>query len=206
MSLLEAALQGNRVVVEVPRGGLSDWVVLGEVLLQEGIAAWALPPEHFALAADVLALYGFRARVGAYGVTDAAGVRAAVDAGLHFVASPVSSPDLAAAAADVPFVGGALTPSEVAAAVRAGADAVLVSPADALGSAYARALPPMFPGVGLVPAGRLERFQCEMWLDAGASAVVVGDVILRSEDGSGANAPDEVARRAAAFAPLRVRG
>lgn len=202
MSLLEAALRGHRVVVEIPRDGVEDWVALAEVLLQEGLGAWVLPPELFPIAPEVLSLYGFRARVGACGVTDAEGVRRAVEAGLHFVLSPVSDPDLAAAAGDVPFVGGALTPGEVAAAARGGAEVVAVAPADALGTAYARALPPLFPGVALVPWGRLERYQCEMWLDAGARAVVVGDVVLRNDGSGGANSPEEVGRRAAAFRPI----
>lgn len=202
MGVLEAALRGHRVVVELPRSGVDDWVVLAEVLLQEGLGAWALPPELLPLAPEILALYGFRARVGASGVTDAAGVRAAVDAGLHFVLAPVSDPELVTAAGDVPLVGGAMTPSEVAAAVRGGAEAVVVAPADVLGTAYARALPPLFPGVGIVPSGRLERYQCEMWLDAGAAACVVSDVIVRADDGSDPNTADEVGRRAAAFRPL----
>lgn len=206
MSVLEAALRGNRVVIEFPRTGVEDWVALAEVLLQEGLRAWVLPPELFSLAPEILALYGFRARVGACGVTDAEGVRAAVAAGLQYVLSPVSHPDLVAAAGEVPFLSGALTPGEVADAVRAGADAVLVAPADALGTLYARALPPMFPGVALIPWGRLERYQCEMWLDAGAAACVVSDVILRAEDGSDVNAADEVGRRAAGFRALAGTG
>lgn len=203
MSVLEAALRGHRVVIEVPRAGLPDWVALGEVLLQEGLGAWALPPELLPNAPEVLAVFGFRARVGACGVTDAVGVRAAVDAGVHFILSPVNDPEMVAAAGDVPFLGGALTPGEVAGAVRAGADSVLICPADALGTAYARTLPPMFPGVQLVPWGRLERYQAEMWLDAGAAAVVVSDVVLRNDDSSGVNAPDDVGRRAAPFGTLR---
>ena len=139
---------------------------------------------------------------GAVRVTDAEGVRRAVEAGLHFVLSPVSDPDLAAAAGDVPFLGGALTPGEVAAATRGGAEVVAIAPADALGTAYARALPPLFPGVALVPWGRLERYQCEMWLAAGALAVVVGDVVLRNDWSGGANSPEEVGRRAGAFRPI----
>lgn len=202
MSVLEAALRGHRVVIEFPRTGVEDWVVVAEVLLQEGLAAWAFPPELLPIVPEVLALYGFRARVGVCGVTDADGVREAVAAGAHFILAPTSAAELAEAAGGVPLLGGALTPNEVADAVRAGADAVLVTPADALGTAYARALPPMFPQVPLVPWGRLERYQCDMWLDAGAAAVVVGDVVLRAEDGSGVNAPDDVGRRAAGFKPL----
>lgn len=66
MSLLEAALRGHRVVVEIPRDGVEDWVALAEVLLQEGLGAWVLPPELFPIAPEVLSLYGFRARVGAW--------------------------------------------------------------------------------------------------------------------------------------------
>ena len=205
MSLLDAALGAHRVVIEFPRTGVEDWVALAEVLLQEGLGAWALPPDLLATAPEVVALYGFRARVGACGVTDAAAVRAAVDAGVHFILAPTTSPEMVEAAGEVPFVGGALTPNEVAGVVRGGADTVLVTPADALGTAYARTLPPMFPGVALVPSGRLERYQCEMWLAAGAAGVVVSDVVLRPEDDAGLNTADEVGRRAAGFGTLARR-
>ncbi len=202
MSVLDEALRGHRVVVEVPRTGVEDWVAVAEVLLQEGLGAWAFPADLLHLLPEVLAVYRHRARVGVCGVTDAAGVRAAVDAGAHFLLAPVAAPGLAEAAGDVPLVRGALTPTEVAAASGGGAGPVLVTPADALGTAYARVLPPLFPGVGLVPWGRLERYQVEMWFQAGAVAAVVSEVVLRPEDGAGVNAPDEVARRAASFRQL----
>lgn len=202
MSVLEAALRGHRIVVEVPRTGVEDWVAVAEVLLQEGLGAWAFPSNLVHLVPEVLAVHRYRARVGVSGVTDAEGVRRAVEAGAHFVLAAVGGADLVEAGGGVPVLTGALTPSEVAAAVRAGVDAVLITPADALGTGYARVLPPMFADAVLVPWGRLERYQCDMWFEAGAAAAVVSEVVLRPEDGSGVNSPDEVARRAGAFRPL----
>ena len=49
--------------------------------------------------------------------------------------------------------------------------AVQVTPCDALGSLYARTVTDLFAGEPLIATGKLERFQCEMWLDAGALAV-----------------------------------
>ena len=202
MSVLAAALHGHRIVVEVPRTGVAEWVAVAEVVLQEGLGAWAFPLELLHLMPEVLSLHRYRARVGVCGVTDAEGVRLAAEAGAHIIQYPVAAPDLAEAAGEAPILMGALTPTEVAAALRAGADGVLVTPADALGTAYARVLPPMFPAAALVPWGRLERYQCEMWFQAGAAAAIVSEVVLRPEDGSGINAPDEVARRAGSFRQL----
>ena len=44
-------------------------------------------------------------------------------------------------------------------------------PCDALGSLYARTVTGLFADEPLIATGRLERFQCELWLDAGAVAV-----------------------------------
>jgi 2-keto-3-deoxy-6-phosphogluconate aldolase len=81
---------------------------------------------------------------------------------------------------------------------------VLVVPADALGTSFARTLPVLVPGVPVVPWGRLERYQCEMWLEAGAVAVVVQDVIVRPEISADVNPLEEVGRRAASFGQLEA--
>ena len=196
VSPLDAALGGRKVVVEVPAAGVEDWVAVAEVLVQEGLSAWALPPGLISCLPEVLALFGRRARVGVTGLMDAAGVRRAVEAGAHFLLAPIADPSLAEAAGGIPLVQGGLTPTEIAAAARGGAEAVMVAPADALGTTYARTLPALFPGVALVASGRLEHFQCAMWLEAGARAVVVSDVVLRT---AGSNGIDQVAGRALSF-------
>lgn len=207
MSTLAEALDGHTVVIELPRGGVTDWVAVAEVLLQEGLTAWAVPTDQFDLLAEMLPLYARRARIGVSGVVTPQEVHRAADAGAAFALSPILDAALAdAAAGRIPLLMGALSPTEVARAAAAGEGAVVVAPADAVGTSYARALPPMFPGLDVVAWGRLERYQCEMWLDAGAQAVVVSEVVVRPDDGFGSNDLDEVARRGGPFSQLKATG
>lgn len=201
--MLDDALRGARVVVELPAGGVHDWIPAAETLLLEGLRTWVFPVSLLGALPEALALYGRRARIGVGHLVDADGVRRAVAAGAHFLTSPTHRPELRDAAGDVPLVSGALTPSEIADAVAAGADAVQVGPVDVLGTSYARALPLLFPGLPLLVAGRLERYQAEMWLEAGAAAVCIQGVILQPEGaGSGSNEPASLRRRLQGFAPL----
>ena len=90
---------------------------------------------HLATRQDVL--------VGAGAVLDGQQAREAIAAGARFIASPVFTPELATICqeASVTCVLGALTPSEIIAAQRAGAEMVKLFPAEALGGPmYVRAL------------------------------------------------------------------
>ncbi|HET9981634.1 MAG TPA: bifunctional 4-hydroxy-2-oxoglutarate aldolase/2-dehydro-3-deoxy-phosphogluconate aldolase, partial [Ktedonobacterales bacterium] len=90
---------------------------------------------HLATRQDVL--------VGAGAVLDGQQARDAIAAGARFIASPVFNPELAAICqeASVTCVLGALTPSEIIGAQRAGAEMVKLFPAEALGGPmYVRAL------------------------------------------------------------------
>ncbi len=204
MTVLEDALAGHRVVVGLPVGGIGDWIALAEVLVQEGLKAWAWPADQLDALGEVTALYGRRARIGVAGVLDDDQLERAARDGARFWLSPIGvdpSRDV-----PLPYLAGALTPDEVARAAAGRDAAVLVTPADALGTSYARTLPPLVPGVEVVPWGRLERYQCEMWLEAGAPAVVVQDVVVRPELSAGENAIDEVGRRAGMFGQLVATG
>lgn len=200
MSVLEEALAGHRIVVGLPAGEVSDWIAVAEVLIQEGVRAWAWPADQLDILGEATSLYGRRAHIGVSGVLDDSGLRRAAEAGARFWLSPLAVP--ASRAVALPYLAGALTPNEVAAAVRERDAAVLITPADALGTSYARTLPALVPAADVVPWGRLERYQCEMWLEAGAKAVVVQDVIVRPELTDGVNVIDEVSRRASSFGQL----
>ncbi len=182
MTFTERALGGRRLFVELPAAGVPEWVAAVEVLVQEGLGAVAFHVGHLDLLRQALPLFGRRARLGVWGALTPDDVAAAVASGAHFVTSPVGDPAEADAAGDIPFLPGGLTPTELAAAAREGE--VQVVPADALPTAYARALPALLPGVGVVATGRLERFVCELWLTAGARAVGLSGVLWD------ANAPE----------------
>lgn len=165
-------LAGSRTIVELPTGDSDDLVAAGEVLVQEGLAAWTVPFERRAELVGLREVFGRRARLGVSNLRTADQVRLVVARGTaDLLLSPFASAELVAAASDTPLVLGGLTPSEVATALDLGPAAVQVIPCDAFGSLYAQTLTAMFPGEPLIATGKLERFQCEMWLDAGALAV-----------------------------------
>lgn len=94
--------------------------------------------------------------VGAGTVINGRQVQEALDAGASFLVSPGSTPTVAAAVqkSGLPWFPGACTPSEVMAALDAGAPAVKFFPADAYGGLTTlNALSGPFPGVKFVPTG-----------------------------------------------------
>lgn len=171
MSGLVAALQGRRVFAEFPAGLSADWIPACEVLLQEGVRAWALHHADLGLLEQALRLFGRRARIGVRGATTAAQVADAVAFGAHFVTSPVAAPELIAAAGGVPMALGALTPNEIHYALGLGAPAVQVLPADVVGIGSAVAMGAFFPDAEVVPVGRFVAIEADQGLDAGAPAI-----------------------------------
>lgn len=164
-------LAGSRVIVELPDGDDDDQLAAGEVLIQEGLSAWTVPFERRAELTRLREAFGRRVRLGVADLRTPEQVAVAAADQPDLMLAPFATPDLLEAAGRIPMVLGGLTPSEVAGALDLGAPAVQVVPCDALGSLYARTLLGMFAGAPLIATGRLERFQCEMWLDAGALAV-----------------------------------
>ncbi|HEX7198749.1 MAG TPA: 2-dehydro-3-deoxyphosphogluconate aldolase, partial [Dongiaceae bacterium] len=70
---------------------------------------------------------------------------------------------------------GALTPTEVRAALHAGADVVKIFPASSAGGpAHIKALASVFPGVAFCPTGGVEPGNVASYLAAGAAFVGMG--------------------------------
>jgi 2-dehydro-3-deoxyphosphogluconate aldolase/(4S)-4-hydroxy-2-oxoglutarate aldolase len=119
--------------------------------------------------------------LGAGTVTSAAMVDSAVKSGAAFVVTPSVVPDVIAAARthDVACIGGALTPTEVFATHRAGADVVKVFPAaTAGGPAYIRALKGPFPAIPLMATGGIGLDEVGAYLQAGVVAVGAGSELI----------------------------
>jgi 2-dehydro-3-deoxyphosphogluconate aldolase / (4S)-4-hydroxy-2-oxoglutarate aldolase len=125
----------------------------------------------------VSAQYGSEALVGAGTVLDAETAQACISAGARFVVSP--SLDLETISAcrllNVPVMPGALTPTEVVQAWKAGADLVKVFPAGAVGGpGYIKSLKAPLPQIELVPTGGVSLKTAGDFIRAGASALGVG--------------------------------
>ena len=102
------------------------------------------------------------------------------EAGAAFLVSPGVKVDVVRAAVElgVPAVPGALTPTEIASALDAGAEAVKLFPAGLGGPDYLRALRGPFARVAFVPTGGIVPGDVEDWLDAGGACVGLGSTLI----------------------------
>jgi 2-dehydro-3-deoxyphosphogluconate aldolase/(4S)-4-hydroxy-2-oxoglutarate aldolase len=115
--------------------------------------------------------------VGAGSVLDVATARACLAAGVKFISSP--GLDLGvldfAVKAGVIAMPGALTPTEIMAAVKAGADFVKIFPCSQMGGVdYMHALKGPFPKIAFIAAGGVNQQTAGKYLEAGATAVGIG--------------------------------
>ncbi len=161
----------HEVIVSLPDIELEDLVPACEVLCQENFRLWSVPVTRTDDLEALLRVFGRRAKVGVHDVTEADQVVAAAAAGAVFAASTYVLPELVAAVPELPVILGGLTPSELNAGMAAGAAGVQLVPTEAFGTAYARTLPDLVKPAPLIATGRLERYQAELWLEAGAVAV-----------------------------------
>ncbi len=119
--------------------------------------------------------------IGAGTVPDAATAAACLAAGARFIVAPWVDPVLAAPcrAADAALMLGAITPTEVRAALAAGADVVKVFPASSAGGpAHIKALASVFPGVAFCPTGGVDPGNFTAYLAAGARFVGMGGALV----------------------------
>ena len=119
--------------------------------------------------------------VGAGTVLDAETARACILAGAQFIVSPAL--DLATIACcrsySIAVIPGAMTPSEVVSAWKAGADFVKVFPANALGGAsYIKALKAPLPQIELIPTGGVSLQTAADFIKAGAAALGIGSDLV----------------------------
>lgn len=130
---------------------------------------------------EVVKRLGDEAVVGAGTVLDAETARACMLAGAQFIVSPALDLDTIACCRrySIPVIPGALTPSEIATAWKAGADFVKVFPANAVGGAsYIKALKAPLPQIELVPTGGVSLATAAEFIKAGAAALGVGSDLV----------------------------
>jgi 2-dehydro-3-deoxyphosphogluconate aldolase/(4S)-4-hydroxy-2-oxoglutarate aldolase len=160
-SLVDAMIAGGVTVVEVTMTVPNALTLLRELKQRHG---------------DTLLL-------GSGTVTDAAQVEATVYAGAEFVVSPSLHLDVVTKTKELGKVSipGALTPTEVITAWRAGADYVKIFPCSAMGGAsYLKSLLAPFPELKLIPTGGVTLQTAADFLKAGARALGVGTDLVNA--------------------------
>ena len=130
------------------------------------------------------AVSGGPVTVGAGTVTTIDAASAAIAAGASFLVSPHLDRELVAWANSngVPFIPGALTPTEIHNAVVAGVSAVKLFPASLGGPRLVEALIGPYPDLRVIPTGGVDDTNAGAYLEAGAIAVGVGGWLTGSTD------------------------
>jgi 2-dehydro-3-deoxyphosphogluconate aldolase/(4S)-4-hydroxy-2-oxoglutarate aldolase len=122
--------------------------------------------------------------VGAGTVLDTRTAQRCIDAGAKFLTSPGLVPEVVefAVKKDIIVFPGALTPTEVIAAWKAGADFVKIFPCAQLGGpVYLRALKVPLPQVPLIASGGVNQISAANFILAGATALGIGNELIPNE-------------------------
>lgn len=119
--------------------------------------------------------------IGAGTVPDSGTARACLEAGAAFIVAPWTDPALAAPCREhgALLMLGAVTPTEVRAALAAGADVVKIFPASSAGGpAHIKALRSVLPGVAFCPTGGIAPKDVAAYLAAGSAFVGMGGALV----------------------------
>jgi 2-dehydro-3-deoxyphosphogluconate aldolase/(4S)-4-hydroxy-2-oxoglutarate aldolase len=144
--------------------------------------------------------------IGAGTVLDISAAQAVQAAGARFLVSPHTDPALIRWAAEraLPVLPGALTPTEILAAWRAGATAVKLFPASSLGARYLRECRAPYRDIALIPTGGITLESAPAMVAAGAVAVGVGGWLTGDGEPAGIAARGADLVRALADPALRT--
>ncbi len=119
--------------------------------------------------------------IGAGTIWNEADCERVLDAGAGYVVSPGLVPGLGQVVhqSHAAYLPGALTPTEIAAALRDGADAVKIFPASSVGPGHLKAVKAVFPGTRFCPTGSISADNMEGWFNAGAAFVGIGNTLYQ---------------------------
>jgi len=123
--------------------------------------------------------------LGAGTVLDVDTARRCIDAGAQFISSPaldIRTVNYVAGLPNILMMAGAMTPTEVLSAWKAGSDFIKIFPASLVGGDnYIRALRRPFPEIPLIAGGGVTQQNAAYYLLAGASALSVGKELIPHE-------------------------
>ena len=193
-------------IVAVIRGASADEAVaMSRALLRGGVLGIEITystPGCCDAIRRVVTEAPVEAAVGVGTVRTAEQLREAVAAGATYAVSPHTDAVLLAEAQRlaVPFLPGAVTPTEIVAAWNLGAACIKLFPGSLTGPDYLKAVKAPLPDIPIMPTGGVSLDNLHEWLAAGAVAVGMGGNLAKGT-------PDQIeaAARAAAARLAAVR-
>jgi len=153
---------------------------IGDAIFEGGIRIVEVPlnsPEPLDSIGQLAKRFGERMLVGAGTVLDPADVQRVKDAGGRIIVSPDTNPEVIASAAAAGLVAspGFFTPSEAFTAIRAGATALKLFPAEGASPAVLKAQLAVIPRhIPILAVGGIKPDNMRQWLDAGATGFGLG--------------------------------
>ncbi|WP_218042058.1 bifunctional 4-hydroxy-2-oxoglutarate aldolase/2-dehydro-3-deoxy-phosphogluconate aldolase [Streptomyces abyssomicinicus] len=180
---LSPILLESRVIAVLRAADASFLRPAAEVLAEEGVRSFEVTlttAGGVAAIADLAGALGPDAEVGAGTVLSVEDLDAVLAAGARYVVTPHTDPELIRAAVHrgVPIVPGGLTPTELRTGWAAGASAVKLFPASAVGPRYVKDLHGPFPAMPVIPSGGVDRASAGEWIRVGCPAVSMGGPLL----------------------------
>jgi 2-dehydro-3-deoxyphosphogluconate aldolase / (4S)-4-hydroxy-2-oxoglutarate aldolase len=186
-------MEKSQVIARIQQGGLipilrtpsaDEAMVVAEALAEAGLTSLEIPltvPGAIEVIAELSKRWGDEVLVGAGTVLDATAAESCIAAGATFIISPSSEMEVIDHCVErgVAVFPGALTPTEIVDAWRAGADMIKVFPCSAMGGAsYISAVRAPLPHIPLVPTGGVSLQTAAAFIKAGASALGVGSELV----------------------------
>ena len=184
-----------------------DVLAMAEALHSAHINAIEIPldmPDAVGVIAKLVQRFDEEVLVGAGGVLDVESADTVIAAGASFVTSPSFDAEVVqyCHAADLAVFPGALTPTEIVSAWKAGADMVKIFPCSASGGpSYLKALKAPLPQIDLFPSGGVTLQNAAAFIEAGACVLGVGRDLVDLASLRGGHA-DSIAERAQFFLEL----
>jgi len=118
-------------------------------------------------------------------ILDAATTKKFIDAGAHFIISPILKPEMAEYCLqhDRPWIPGCATLTEIVTAKEHGAKVIKIFPGSVLGPGFVSSVLPVIPDLQLMITGGVEPTEASLsaWFKAGAMCVGMGSQLFTKE-------------------------
>lgn len=180
-----SGLKDSGVVAVIRADKIETAEQIVEAIVAGGITAIEVTmtvPNAFDLIKKLSRKYqGSDVLVGAGSVTDVVSAKNSIDAGAKYIVGPTFDQEVVNICNEfqVPVIPGAMTPTEVVNAMKAGADIVKIFPATLFGPKIIKAIKGPIPHAPLLPTGGVNLDNVQDWFEAGATAVGVGSALSK---------------------------
>lgn len=179
-----AILQANPVVAVMRAHHAREYAPVIDALVRGGVRSIELTLSTQGVFEELPLLkeqFGTDAEIGVGTITTVGQAQKALDGGVDYLVTPAMVTAVVSAAVErgIPVFPGGLTPTELLAGWGAGATAVKLFPASAVGAGYIGQLRGPFPDMRIVPSGGIGIDDAPAWIAAGALAVSLGGPLLR---------------------------